>query len=351
MSVAVMSMVFERYPNGGGEMLLALALADHAHSDGTHVHPGLRLLAYKTRQSERAVQYQLRRMEKSGWLILVNSGNGGRNQPREYRINPAWIKGEEIAPVESAAKGEEIAPTENEKGAADDTKGCNSEQERVQSTTLKGAKLLHPHITISEPSVEPPLEPVGGAIPSASVDQLSPPTRNPNGTFAVSIDWRPSDKFGDLLAFAGLANYPWEDDLPEFVLYRLGQGEQLSQGGWEHRFIQTIKRNAAYRMQRGNDPLPLPTDWTPSNECVVALLRLGIPQTFLDDALRSFAIFWRDAGTAHRSWNAKFIEHAQYIWRSQPQAQPTAFDRLTDRGWADGIVLNNSESNSLEDLQ
>ena len=34
MSVKVMTAVFERYPNGGGEMLLALALADHASDDG-----------------------------------------------------------------------------------------------------------------------------------------------------------------------------------------------------------------------------------------------------------------------------------------------------------------------------
>ena len=35
MSVKVMTAVFERYPVGGGEMLLALALADHASDDGT----------------------------------------------------------------------------------------------------------------------------------------------------------------------------------------------------------------------------------------------------------------------------------------------------------------------------
>ncbi len=38
-------MVFDRYPNGGGEMLLALALADHAHDDGTHIFPSIARLA------------------------------------------------------------------------------------------------------------------------------------------------------------------------------------------------------------------------------------------------------------------------------------------------------------------
>ncbi|WP_218644157.1 helix-turn-helix domain-containing protein, partial [Burkholderia pseudomallei] len=72
MSVKVMNAVFERYPEGGGEMILALALADHSHDDGTHIYPSVEKLAAKTRQSPRAVQYQLRRMQQSGWLILVS---------------------------------------------------------------------------------------------------------------------------------------------------------------------------------------------------------------------------------------------------------------------------------------
>lgn len=156
MSVRVMTMVFDRYPNGGGEMLLALALADHAHDDGTNVYPSIKALAEKTRQSERTVQYQLRRMEESGWLILVNSGNGGRNQTREYRISPDWIKGANFAPVQSTT---EKGATDDIKGAIDDTKGCNG---------------LHPHITIIEPSRtirEPSIAPAK-RVPSISASQL-----------------------------------------------------------------------------------------------------------------------------------------------------------------------------------
>ena len=125
MSVKVMTAVFERYPNGGGEMLLALALADHASDDGTRVFPSIKALAEKTRQSERSVQYQLRRMQEVGWLILVNSGNGGRSMHSEYRISLEWIKGAEIAPFQKGA-------TDDEKGANDGTKGCNPQQKRVQ---------------------------------------------------------------------------------------------------------------------------------------------------------------------------------------------------------------------------
>lgn len=139
MSIKVMSMVFDRYPNGGGEMLLALSLADFAEDDGTRVFPSIKQLAEKTRQSERTVQYQLRKMEQSGWLILVNSGNGGRNQRREYVINPDWIKGADFAPVQSTT----------EKGATDGIKGCKPQQERVQPI----APAYTRHRPIKDPSI------------------------------------------------------------------------------------------------------------------------------------------------------------------------------------------------------
>ncbi len=141
MSVEVMTAVFKRYPHGGGEMLLALALADHAHEDGTHVFPKIKGLAEKTRQSERSVQYQLRRMEEAGWLIRVSHGNGGRSSATEYRISHAWLKGADFASLKKSA-------TDDEKGASEDGKGCNPAQKRVQPV----APASNRHETINEPS-------------------------------------------------------------------------------------------------------------------------------------------------------------------------------------------------------
>lgn len=144
MSVDVMSAVFKRYPNGGGEMLLALALADHAHDDGTKVFPFVKSLAEKTRQSVRAVQYQLRRMEEAGWLILVNSGNGGRGQPNEYRINPEWLKGADFSQLERVQTEAEKGADSDTKGANDDTKGCKA--------FAPAYNRQEPSLTIKEPS-------------------------------------------------------------------------------------------------------------------------------------------------------------------------------------------------------
>lgn len=198
MSVKVMTAVFERYPEGGGEMLLALALADHADDDGTHIFPSVQTMATKTRQSKRAVQYQLEKMQKSGWLILVRAARGGRpekgaaggGKPAEYRISADWLNGAEIAPNSGRKpereKGEKSAPNkavDNSKNGAEiapnkSGNGCNPRQKRVQSGAEKGAKLLHTkhQLTVIESSA---------AAPHASGDVDNPPAaaadeQNPN---------------------------------------------------------------------------------------------------------------------------------------------------------------------------
>lgn len=139
-------------------MLLALALGDHAHDDGTHVLPGVKSLALKTRQTERAVQKQMLRLQAMGWLIPVKNSAGGRGLLREYRICPKWLKGEHCSPfsqppekppqpVDNSQKGEPCSPFEGEqKGEHCDTKGRTPR---------------HPYITTR--TVNTPLPPTGGA--------------------------------------------------------------------------------------------------------------------------------------------------------------------------------------------
>lgn len=161
MSVKCMSAVFERYPGSAGEFLLALALADNAHDDGSHIFPGVADMARKSRQSERAVQLHLRKMLASGWLIKERMGLG-RGQHTEYRINPGWLKGADISPfiqpVDNSGKGADISPFSAEKG-------CNPTHEKGEIHDTKGCNPRHPYITVLtviEPSPLPPAK-AGGA--------------------------------------------------------------------------------------------------------------------------------------------------------------------------------------------
>ncbi len=165
MSSRCVAAVFDRYPVGGGEFALALALADNAHDDGTHIFPHVETMATKSRQSVRAVQGHLRAMLASGWLIRTSSGRGGRGVAAEYRISPAWLKGADIAPFPHVDK-----PVDNPEKGADSApfkpkKGCKTEHKRVQNDAQKGADSCTPYIT-GRTSIEPntpPTPPPGGA--------------------------------------------------------------------------------------------------------------------------------------------------------------------------------------------
>lgn len=147
-------------------MVLALALADHAHDDGTHIFPYVATLAEKTRQSDRTVQYQLRKMEASGWLQLVSHAQPGRKRSREYRISGEWLRGEEIAPLSEDRKGAEVAPLPTEKR-------CNPRHKKVQNDAQKGAIAVAPPNEPYEPSltINPPNPPDDGR--AAGLDEGS----------------------------------------------------------------------------------------------------------------------------------------------------------------------------------
>ena len=93
MSIKVMTMVFDRYPSGGNERVLALALADHSDDDGTHIWPSLDRLAIKTLTNRRTVQRMIAIMVASGWLEPLRRATGRPGATNEYRISPVWIAG------------------------------------------------------------------------------------------------------------------------------------------------------------------------------------------------------------------------------------------------------------------
>lgn len=108
MSVKIMSMVFDRFPMGGNERLLALALADHANDDGANIHPGFERLAKKVMVSERTVIRLIQRLVDIGWLIKMTTGNSVRGIANLYRISPDWIAGKSLP--ESVVSGDKLSP-------------------------------------------------------------------------------------------------------------------------------------------------------------------------------------------------------------------------------------------------
>jgi hypothetical protein len=80
-SIRVMTWVWDNSPVRGGDLLLLLAIADHADDYGGNAWPSLHRLAERTRSDRRTVQRQLRRLQEAGHLrIDAVTGPGGTNR-------------------------------------------------------------------------------------------------------------------------------------------------------------------------------------------------------------------------------------------------------------------------------
>ena len=88
MSIRLMSQVWEDARiQSQAELLVLLALADHARDDGL-CWPSIRTIAAKARIEERSAQRILRRLIEKGLVELVSQGGciEGHNVPNRYRV-------------------------------------------------------------------------------------------------------------------------------------------------------------------------------------------------------------------------------------------------------------------------
>ena len=80
MSIKCTSRVWEYSTASGTELLVLLAISDHAHEDGTGAYPSLQTLAAKCKISKRSVQRYLKKLSKGGELkIEYGKGRNGTN--------------------------------------------------------------------------------------------------------------------------------------------------------------------------------------------------------------------------------------------------------------------------------
>ena len=116
MSIEVMSQVMLRYPAGGGERLVAMALADNASSDGQRIFPSVDDIAHRAFLSRRAVQRHLQRMVTTGWLVLVRATSGRPGDTNHYRISAEWLAGHECVAPAAVVRREPVRKPKQQTG-------------------------------------------------------------------------------------------------------------------------------------------------------------------------------------------------------------------------------------------
>lgn len=184
----------------------------------------------------------------------------------------------------------------------------------------------------------------------------------------MQLDWKPNNNTLTILNETLCVNRSFvEDAIPEFVLYWNERGESLST--WNSKFILHVKHQwLRYKasLEKTNEPSPISPHWQPSQELLDVLRMANIDADFALGKLPEFILYWTEAGHTYPSWNTKFLQHVKFHWSKQAQfsrnhklsgkhsdrifpnnAQRTVrstrdislYEQLTDRSWADGILL------------
>lgn len=118
------------------------------------------------------------------------------------------------------------------------------------------------------------------------------------------------------------------DQVAEFITYWRDRKETAL--SWEAKFFhQVIKQWREFQSQensRSQNTL-MGKDWRPSEDAMDVLTRhAGINQSFIEDSIPEFVLFWREQGSSCDNWNRRFRDHVNRQWAkftSTMQHDPT----------------------------
>ena len=94
MSIKAMTLVWDKFPGAGSELLVMLAFADWCNNNGESLHPSIPTVAKKIRASESQARRLIHGLIDQGWVSVIGNEYGGApGNSRRYRLNIAKLAG------------------------------------------------------------------------------------------------------------------------------------------------------------------------------------------------------------------------------------------------------------------
>jgi hypothetical protein len=151
MSIKVMTLVWDRFPAAGSELLAMLALADWCTDDGGSLYPSIATLAAKIRVSESQARRILHGLIDNGYVTVIGNANGGApGTTRQYRVIVAKLRSLPDRTSETCETASANAtPSIDARGGADARDGSHGCAETASAHATQTV-----NITISEPSLK-----------------------------------------------------------------------------------------------------------------------------------------------------------------------------------------------------
>lgn len=148
-----MTLVWDRFPGSGSDLLCMLALADYANDAGERIYPAVTTIARRLRLSHRQTQRVLAVLVANGWIKVAEERPG---MPKLYNMDVGRLRQVPLFdPSTIDDRGDiHVRGDAGVRGVTGDARGCRPRQGGVSSTTGGGdiAMSCNPPI----PTIEPP---------------------------------------------------------------------------------------------------------------------------------------------------------------------------------------------------
>ena len=171
-------------------------------------------------------------------------------------------------------------------------------------------------------AAQPP-EPFAPATPDARIVPAAPAAAPPDlptrrRATPLAADWVPGSELLQLLQLNH--NIPRQfalEQLEDFIYYWRERGEVSH--AWENKFRQHVTSNWRRHQQQQAEAFreparPLDKHWRPSADALEILARDGVDDSFIEQAVPEFVLYWRERGVAPRELNTRFLQHIRIQW-------------------------------------
>ena len=85
----------------------------------------------------------------------------------------------------------------------------------------------------------------------------------------------------------------------------------------------------------------IPSDWKPSVDVKVSLMKRGVTSKFIDMAALEFRYYWQERGSESAIWNTKFSTYAMGSWRENRLLTTQPLKRKITHEWMPAPITMN----------
>ena len=185
--------------------------------------------------------------------------------------------------------------------------------------------------------------------------KLKLPSDNQNiGKRKLNVKWAPSIQAFDVLGMGGINQEFIESKVNEFKLYWLEKNQMRD--NWNVLFVEFIRREWVKENSKNKGlPVCIDDNWSPSSDAFDILELANVSKSDALKHLKEFILYWKENGTALKSWNSKFVDFVkrkEFIGsyeekddkKNYRHNEPGEFsqkfkERTKDDSWAENLEL------------